>query len=302
MHVSQADNLLGATYQLYRQTWADETAVILRTVRYGLPAALHAHVQAVAPTTHFGSPRLPQQRPRKRSRREGAEVERGMSKELVAVLTTCDDDFEVEPSLLRWLYRTITYVPAAIEKNLLGVVGFKNSYPSKEDLKTFMSKFRSDEPAATFTVVRVNDGGNDPSNPGSEASTDIQYAGGIANPTPLIFYSTGGDGVMWSTGGAAPGDAYLEWLNYMVSTEKIPQTISFSYSSEELNLPPDYAKPLCKLFAHLGARGVSVLVASGDEGVGRGDCKDESGKVQFNPTFPASCTRDVSSLLLTSTL
>src|SRR6266702_1753819 len=47
--VSQANKLLGASYQLYRRAETNDTA-ILRTVGYALPTVLHAHVQTVAPT------------------------------------------------------------------------------------------------------------------------------------------------------------------------------------------------------------------------------------------------------------
>jgi len=43
------------------------------------------------------------------------------------------------------------------------------------------------------------------------------------------------------------------------------------------------------LFSILGGHGVSVLVASGDDGVGRGDCIDLNGRFYFSPMFPASC-------------
>ncbi|KAI9453318.1 hypothetical protein BJY52DRAFT_1123649, partial [Lactarius psammicola] len=41
----------------------------------------------------------------------------------------------------------------------------------------------------------------------------------------------------------------------------------------------------------LGARGVSVIFASGDHGIGDGNCKvnDDSGRAQFVPLFPVSC-------------
>ncbi|KAH8987770.1 Pro-kumamolisin, activation domain-containing protein [Lactarius hatsudake] len=52
--VPQANALLGASYQLCRHAETHET--VLRTLGYSLPAALLAHVQTVAPTTHFGSP------------------------------------------------------------------------------------------------------------------------------------------------------------------------------------------------------------------------------------------------------
>lgn len=50
------------------------------------------------------------------------------------------------------------------------------------------------------------------------------------------------------------------------------------------------ANRTCNLFAQLGARGVSVLVASGDAGVGR-SCQTNDGKntTRFLPGFPASC-------------
>lgn len=46
---------------------------------------------------------------------------------------------------------------------------------------------------------------------------------------------------------------------------------------------------VCNLFAQLGARGVSALFASGNGGVGRGDCVTKDGSVQFSPLFPATC-------------
>ncbi|KAH8995576.1 peptidase S8/S53 domain-containing protein [Lactarius hatsudake] len=45
---------------------------------------------------------------------------------------------------------------------------------------------------------------------------------------------------------------------------------------------------LCILFAQLGARGVSVLLSTGDDGVGK-NCMDDSGNVRFVTDFPASC-------------
>ena len=45
------------------------------------------------------------------------------------------------------------------------------------------------------------------------------------------------------------------------------------------------------MFAQLGARGSSVLFASGDYGVGAVDCKSNDGKnvTEFQPVFPAAC-------------
>lgn len=78
----------------------------------------------------------------------------------------------------------------------------------------------------------------------------------------------------------------------MLNGTSIPQTISTSYGDDEQTVPEDYATTVCNLFAQLGSRGSSVLFASGDNGVGGGDCKTNNNgtqHVQFQPGFPASC-------------
>jgi hypothetical protein len=98
-----------------------------------------------------------------------------------------------------------------------------------------------------------------------------------------IFYSTSGDEV-----------DFLTWLGYVLNQQNAPQTISTSYGDEEQEFSRDYATELCLLSGVLGLRGTTLLFASGDDGVGRGDCifNDSSGRFQF-PIFPASCMCDV---------
>jgi tripeptidyl-peptidase-1 len=82
----------------------------------------------------------------------------------------------------------------------------------------------------------------------------------------------------------------------MTNLPRVPQTISVPYFTGEPDIPEEYATSLCLLFGQLGTSGASVLVASGDDGVGRGSCKDStdsSGNIQFYTAFPASCTCDV---------
>ncbi|KAF8263761.1 peptidase S8/S53 domain-containing protein [Lactarius quietus] len=86
-------------------------------------------------------------------------------------------------------------------------------------------------------------------------------------PTPVTFYSVGG---------------HIE--------EDVPKTISTSYGDFEQDFPPEYATAFCEIYAQLGARGVSVLFPSGNEGVGKGTClPEDSDGVRFIPEFPASC-------------
>ena len=279
--ISQADGLLGASYQLYKHIGTNETGPVLRTVSYAIPAALHAHVQMIAPTTYFPSPRKP-------SIIEAA-VMVNATGELVKVLSKRAG--LASPSFLRSMYKTETYVPVAMDKNGVGILGLNDDYPRKEDLTKFMSVYRKDALAADYTVEQINNGGNDPNNPGIEANLDTQYTAAMSFPTPLIFYSTGGHVKKSPDGKPAPGDALLEWLNFLFKEETYtPPTISISYANPESLVPPAYTDALCDLFAKLGAIGVSVLAGSGDDGVGKGECLDSSGNIAFQPTFPATCT------------
>ncbi|KAH8995561.1 subtilisin-like protein [Lactarius hatsudake] len=289
--VSQANEMLGASYQLYRHANVNDT--IIRTVSYALPDVLHSYIQAVAPTTYFASPQTRRQMiPRERHVEAAAalaEVEATSGKPVTVLPSRAD---EVMPSQLRWMYKTFAYVSTAADRNTLGIFGLRKQYPSQTDLSVFTTYLRSDvQPPslATFTVELVNGGEYDPDNPGDEANLDVQYASAMAYPTPIIFYSIGGSG-KWVTRSGEPysGDEWLESLNYLLRKTHIPQTISISYGAYERYVPREYTRALCILFAQLGARGVSVLLSAGDDGVGK-DCKDEFGNVRFANSFPASC-------------
>ncbi|KAH9174164.1 subtilisin-like protein [Lactarius sanguifluus] len=270
--VSQANDLLGASYQLYTHTKTNET--IVRTLGYSLPAVLHGHVQTVAPTTFFSSLLTQEQTPRKRS--GVATVRSGKSPSGNSVTMPLNRRITyVTPAFLRWLYSTLAYVPSAMDRNVVGVTGYREEYPSPADLTSYMRKYRPDGIDATYVVASANGGVYDPNHPGREANVNLQVSEGMTYPTPHIFYNTK----------ASPnGDVFLAWLNAVLSQQNVPQTITTSYGSNEKVFPMDYAIYVCHLFAQLGARGASVLFATGDDGVGRGDCT-----ARFTPVFPATC-------------
>ncbi|KAH9053091.1 subtilisin-like protein [Lactarius vividus] len=287
--VSQANDMLGASYQLYRHAKVNDT--IIRTVSYSLPEALHAHIQAVTPTTYFASTRTLRQTPRKRSVGAAAALADAEPASGQPVTVLSSRAGQITPSQLRWLYKTVAYVPTAADRNTLGVFGFQKEYPGQTDLTKYMTNFRSDVQSpglATFTIELVNGGAYDPDTPGMEANIDVQYASAMAYPTPIIFYSIGGTGKVSPSGEPRHGDVYLESLEYLLKKTVIPQTISISYGASEYNVPPEYSMAVCTLFAQLGVRGVSVLFPTGDDGVGD-NCEDESENVRFVPEFPASC-------------
>ena len=289
--VSQANTLLGASYEIYYHTSTNET--ILRTVGYALPAALHVHVQTVAPTTAFTSTRNLQETPRSHPSREAAEAVNVTSGEPSDILSRREEpESYTEPSFLRWLYDMPFYYPAATDRNMLGIAGFGNGNPSLIDGWWFTRRFRADAIAPTVIVVPVNGGVNFQTPASETGNLDTQYSVALTYPTPILYYTIGGRKQLLPSGEPELSDRYVQWLLYMINEPVIPQTISVPYSTKETDLPREYTKRLCVLFAELGARGVSVLVPSGDDGVGVGKCKNSDGDIQFYTTFPASCTCD----------
>ncbi|KAH9059177.1 subtilisin-like protein [Lactarius vividus] len=254
-----------ASYQLYNHVETNHT--VLRTISYSIPEALHEHIHTIVPTTYFGSPptegRKMQMHP---NSTVWARAEAG-PEESVKALSSRDLTGYVSPTYMRWLYNTWGYRPAAVDRNVIGITGYNNEYPSPRDLGLFMAGFRTDGEDATFSVVQVHGGGNDPDRPGPEANI-----------------------------GGAPEtiDPFFNFVTYILrKEERIPQTITTSYGGPEFGIPIDYATTVCRLFAELGLRGVTVLFASGDSGVGSGNCllQDINGhtSVHFTPNFPATC-------------
>ena len=287
--VSQANQLLGASYQMYRNSKTNHK--IIRTVGYALPAVLHPHIKTVAPTTHFPSLRGRRQTPRRRSSGSAPAQSEVVSGNVVRA--------RPEPgnmvSFLRWLYQSESYSfnrGYGDYNNRLGILGIDNDYPSPRDLTLFMAKYRTEGMLARFAIEQVNGGKYDTKNPFDGASVAVQYASAMAFPEFVVFYSVGGNTV-WTEYGSQPiaGDMYFEWLKYLLAEPSPPPTILIGYGEPERDLPEPYARAICDMFSQLGGKGVTILVASGWNGVGEeGNCYNSTGRRSFVPEFPASCT------------
>ncbi|KAF1969695.1 tripeptidyl-peptidase 1 precursor [Bimuria novae-zelandiae CBS 107.79] len=279
--VNSVEKLLKTEYKnfVHEQTKAKK----LRTLEYSLPTALVGHVDMVQPTTFFG---LQQLRSTISEHHELEEELPGFHIEAIQAVTGCTGT-RITPTCLANLYNF------ANAKNqtagLLGVAGFLEEYAIKADFTTFLNNnaYFSNK-GKSFTCTPVN-GGTCPSSPaGVEANLDVQYAGSISSSIPMTYYSTAGRG-QWIGSGTNTNEPYLEFLNYLLAlpAASLPNTLSISYGDDEDTVPLSYATNACNLFSQLGARGVSILVSSGDSGVGS-SCK-LNGKSSFTTAFPAAC-------------
>lgn len=152
-----------------------------------------------------------------------------------------------------------------------------------------------------------------------EANLDVAVIMGWVHPIPIYEYIVGGYGYAShqssqillpqgpptnlsvhfrdqqatadnpSTTGS--NEPYLELLEYLLALNDtdLPTVLSVSYGEEEQSVPEDYARKVCSLFMQLGARGVSVIFASGDSGPGDSCTSNDNNSTYFQPIFPATC-------------
>ena len=283
LRVTQASELLGASYQLYRNMKTNET--IIRTIAYSLPDVLHRHVQTVMPTTHFSSMEMTVWTPRRHTfgpapaEAEGASGKPGTVQARQPPPEPPPETPIVYPGELRWIYGTTTYEPMGYHpgQNSIAVLGIQP--PRKQDLKIFMDKYGTTRGGTASYTVWDEDGDpavNQDEGPDEDSTVAVEYAMAMAFPTPLAFYQ------IRNTPPGQMGDPFLGFVLASVFGGVPSQTIiiSFNYFLES-TIPPGYARLVCRYFSELGARGASVLVASGNDGVGPEVCD------KFEVGFPS---------------
>jgi len=113
---------------------------------------------------------------------------------------------------------------------------------------------------------------------GTEAYSDIEIIKAVAPQVPLtVFY--------------AKDYSLLNWANRLHSSNRHALVHSVSYGNDKIQQSGrQYMRTINIAFMKAGARGVSILIASGDQGAcGRSGCGKGNGKhaVRFQPDFPA---------------
>lgn len=131
------------------------------------------------------------------------------------------------------------------------------------DLATFFSHFLPNEklPLLVQKGTRVNH----PKHASIEASLDSQYLTGLArNATTYIWNMEGRNPY------SAEDEPFVEFIQDVLAMQDPPLVVSISYSDDEkhiFNVAAGYARTLDTLLIKMGLRGITVLIASGDDGV-----------------------------------
>jgi tripeptidyl-peptidase-1 len=107
---------------------------------------------------------------------------------------------------------------------------------------------------------------NDQTNPGGEATMDVQLIMGVASNVSAYFWSTAGS----QPHGPSAGEPFLAFWTALVNAQAVPLVVSTSYGDDEFDLDLDYLNHVNAMFQAAALRGVSILFASGDGGVAGG--------------------------------
>lgn len=305
--VQSVEQLLKTKYHEYLHDSGDS---LIRATEWSLPQYLHNHIATIQPTSSFL--RL-QPRGKVRNRPTWNSPVRNhtthhhhhhLNESVAAVCNTS----AVTPLCLRTLYGTVDYTVKAANQNSIALNDFLGEINNRSDIEIYLQMFRPEAVEAAYEFTQISIAGGTlqqtPENitqldagTGIEGNLDAETVLGISWPTPLTAYSTGGLNPVFVPDAFTTTDSdepYLVWLEYILSLPdtSIPKVISTSYGDDEQTIPYSYASHACNMFAQLGARGISVLFASGDEGVGPdGYCyrNDGTNSTSFLPEFPSSC-------------
>lgn len=301
--VEDAERLLDTEYSVFQH---EDGSYLVRTPEWSLPTHLHEIVDTIQPTNAFM-----RSTPQKTDwiQFDDDWTPPGYQPPSNETIAKVCNIASVTLECFNTLYGSLGYQQQAIGRAQIGWTNYLNQTPIRPDIFEFLARYNP--PAAvhafTFESVEIANGpaaqytpltpaqanGNDIS---KEAVLDAETILGMTWPQPAVSFSTGGS-PPFDPDLNSPTDSnepFLTWVNFVTSQEDLPQVISSSYGDDEQSIPKTYAERVCKSFAQLGARGISLLCSSGDSGLGGQDdsvCFSNHGKntSTFLPAFPASC-------------
>jgi len=251
-----AEKMLSARY--LQLTHSSTGAAVNRAVSgYSLPEDVAAAVDFVSPTAHIPGITQPV-----RTLQSGG-------------LNASDANNNNVPKTLRQLY-SVGSVTGKAAGNKQAVTAFLGQQYSSSDLQDFWKQYCTGIECGKGLPKLVGDATT--GSPGVESMLDIEYITGVGGNIETEF---------WGFSGKSPdnpeNEPFMTWLAKASSTADadIPKLFSTSYGEGESTWSPAAANRLNAEFMKIGARGITLLFASGDSGA---NCKDS----KFNPNMPAT--------------
>lgn len=271
-NIKTAEKILSSEFQTFKSNHTGE--LLTRTLDFELPTELSEVIDYVFPTIQFPStlgkrsvivsqPNLINPQVVQPGQQEQEQHQQRWS------------DF-MTPNLLQTFYNISTKVvtnPRATQSVFAAAQGF-----SSTDLNKFQKKF-----GLRKTPVQSIVGTNDPNlcssylNMGTclEGSLDVQYIMATAQKAGTTFWST-------------PVINFANWIEEVSSSSNPPLVHSISYGLAETHVDRSEQERFSQEAARLGLRGVTIVAASGDDGVSLYGARDDPGLCGFRVPFPAN--------------
>merc|ERR1719261_603812 len=191
-------------------------------------------------------------------------------------LVNASADGDVTPTVINKAYgidqRT---VKKSGKTNIQAIGQFQGQYVSPTDLSKFCKQYDATADCSIAKFIGKNTG----SEPGIESMLDVEYITGVAPGVPTWVYSYPSFNFC--------GDL-LTWANDVAGESEHPNVVSLSYGSQKIGFcDSTTVKRLSEDVQKLGAMGVTVVIASGDDGSG-GMSRQGSNYGKLSPSFPAS--------------
>jgi len=234
------------------------TRIVRATAPYSFPTELAADVAMVGELHQFPRPRVLQ-------RATSAQLAVEASWPNTCKSSTCSS--AVTPSVLASRY-SFPATETAVKGNTMSVAEFQGQYYKPTDLSFFNSECGVDVKVTT----QIGGNGN---TAGVEAELDVEFMSAVAPGTALTdIYDA--------------SFSLLSWANQLTSLSDPPLINSVSYGNDEAQQTGKaYMESVNTAFMKAGSMGLSVLFASGDQGVcGREGCGIFFHK--YHPDFPAA--------------
>ncbi|KAJ7162433.1 family S53 protease-like protein [Mycena filopes] len=277
--VSKADSLFAAKFETFSHP--DISSILVRTLSVSLPSELVGHVDVISPSTDFVDSDI-RLAPSTSSSLPSRDTP-------PASCNTNAASGRITPVCLQDLYG-IPATPATQSNNTNSIIvsGYVDEWAQAADLTTFFKAFRPDIASNTTFTTTVLDGGENPQGSGEagvEANLDIQFSMGIATGVATEFLSVGGGGTI-----AEFAQSLLDTTTFLDGLDNPGTVLTTSYGTTESSFGASMAVKICNGYMALGARGISVIYASGDGGVrGNHDSASVCNINTFMPVFPAAC-------------
>ncbi|OGM49728.1 protease S8 tripeptidyl peptidase I [Aspergillus bombycis] len=325
----EIEDLFDTTYYEYHNKKTGKKVIACE--KYHVPASVQKHIDYVHPGVNLNpssgkSSSIRRRGSADRKTKLPAHGGRPIHQRDLKGLNVTHCDQSITPDCIRALYKIPSARAAPHPNNSLGIFE-EGDYYAQEDLDLFFKTFATNIPGGTHPIPAFIDGAEAPvpvGRAGGESDLDFELAYPIVHPQSITLYQT--DDANWASNTTGFLNTFLDALDgsyctycaygecgndpsldpvypdpggydgqLMCGVFKPTNVISVSYGEQENDLPANYQQRQCMEFLKLGLQGVSVLFASGDNGVAGppGDGGSLNGCLNngtvFSPAFPNSC-------------